>query len=165
MSLRARGFFFRGRASESYISFTDEDASDSDGNSNEPPDPTDVTDANTYEELTESSSHFTSTMSHEPTVYDTPEATEDPEQQTNQADAGILETASMQVVDQFPMRSAGAVIPGIPHGTSAYAHQEDLANSVWAPFTSESDWEIAHWAKMRGPTSSAVGDLLDKPTV
>ena len=94
-----------------------------------------------------------------------PEATEDPEQQTNQTEAGILETASAVVIDQFPMRSAGAPIPGTSRGVSVYSRQEGPTNSVWAPFASECDWEIAHWAKMRGPTSLAMGDLLDKPKV
>ncbi|KAI9437037.1 hypothetical protein H4582DRAFT_2112014 [Lactarius indigo] len=35
--------------------------------------------------------------------------------------------------------------------------------SIWAPFQSQCDWEIAHWAKMHGPTSSAVVSLLAIP--
>ncbi|KAI0348983.1 hypothetical protein OH77DRAFT_1415714, partial [Trametes cingulata] len=30
----------------------------------------------------------------------------------------------------------------------------------YAPFTSRIDWEIARWAKMRGPGSTAVSELL-----
>ena len=30
----------------------------------------------------------------------------------------------------------------------------------WAPFTSEVDWKVAHWAKMRGPGSTAFSKLL-----
>ncbi|KAI9442877.1 hypothetical protein BJY52DRAFT_1206753 [Lactarius psammicola] len=36
---------------------------------------------------------------------------------------------------------------------------------IWAPFRSQCDWEIAHWAKMRGPTSTAVMELLAIPEV
>src|SRR6266850_510313 len=165
MLLHVIFFFFRVCASESHISFTDEDASDSNGHSDKPPDPTNVTDANAYEELIETSGLFIASTSHEPMIYNMLEATEDPEQQTNQNEAGILETTSAPVVDQFPTHSAGALIPGISHGISAYECQEGPVNSVWAPFASECDWDIAHWAKMRGPTSSVVGDLLDKSKV
>ncbi|KAI0348786.1 hypothetical protein OH77DRAFT_1440804, partial [Trametes cingulata] len=37
----------------------------------------------------------------------------------------------------------------------------DSANSnPYAPFTSRIDWEVARWAKMRGPGSTAVSELL-----
>lgn len=32
--------------------------------------------------------------------------------------------------------------------------------STWAPFLSQIDWEFARWAKLRGPGSTAVSDLL-----
>ncbi|KAH8995564.1 hypothetical protein EDB86DRAFT_2763520, partial [Lactarius hatsudake] len=35
----------------------------------------------------------------------------------------------------------------------------------WAPFHSQCDWEIALWAKTRGPTSSALTELLRIPEV
>jgi hypothetical protein len=56
---------------------------------------------------------------------------------------------------------AGAVV--------SYANQsvDDLYSgglnshhNPWAPFTSEIDWKVAHWAKMRGPGSTAFSDLL-----
>jgi hypothetical protein len=43
--------------------------------------------------------------------------------------------------------------------------QAAFGDSIWAPFHSKCDWEIAHWAKMHGPTSSAVMDLLVIPEV
>lgn len=36
----------------------------------------------------------------------------------------------------------------------------DKADNVYAPFQSELDWKIAQWAKMRGPGSTAVSELL-----
>jgi hypothetical protein len=30
----------------------------------------------------------------------------------------------------------------------------------YAPFSSKMDWEVAHWAKMRGPSSNALTELL-----
>lgn len=35
-----------------------------------------------------------------------------------------------------------------------------VPNNPYAPFPSKRDWEIAHWAKMRGPTSTALNELL-----
>ncbi|KAH8978805.1 hypothetical protein EDB86DRAFT_3067224 [Lactarius hatsudake] len=40
---------------------------------------------------------------------------------------------------------------------------ETLRSSIWAPFRSKCDWEIACWAKTQGPTSSAVADILAIP--
>lgn len=30
----------------------------------------------------------------------------------------------------------------------------------WAPFTSEIDWKVTRWAKLRGPGSTAFSELL-----
>ena len=32
--------------------------------------------------------------------------------------------------------------------------------NAWAPFASKIDWEIARWAKLRGPSSTALSELL-----
>ncbi|PCH34487.1 hypothetical protein WOLCODRAFT_61054 [Wolfiporia cocos MD-104 SS10] len=32
--------------------------------------------------------------------------------------------------------------------------------NIWAPFSSRMDWEIAWWAKLQGPSSTAFSDLL-----
>ncbi|KAH9058056.1 hypothetical protein EDB87DRAFT_1675459 [Lactarius vividus] len=51
-------------------------------------------------------------------------------------------------------------------GSSAYeAMRNTLGDSVWTPFQSQRDWEVARWAKMRGPSSSAVTELLAIPEV
>ena len=70
------------------------------------------------------------------------------------------------IIDRFPIASTGTPIAG-PHDTSAMneASLVDPEESVWAPFRSQCDWEFAHWAKMRGLTSSAVTDLLTIPEV
>ncbi|KAJ4470309.1 hypothetical protein C8R41DRAFT_970460 [Lentinula lateritia] len=36
-----------------------------------------------------------------------------------------------------------------------------IDSNCWAPFTSRIDWEIARWAKMRGPSSTAFSELLE----
>jgi hypothetical protein len=69
-------------------------------------------------------------------------------------------------IDHFPHGRAGAPVPATDQGLSLYHTSQDiLGTSMWAPFHSQCDWEIARWAKMRGPTSSAVTDLLGIPEV
>jgi hypothetical protein len=67
------------------------------------------------------------------------------------------------VVERFPIGCAGAPIVG-PHDNSGLVAPGD-SESIWAPFQSQCDWQVAHWAKMRGPTSSAFTDLLAIPEV
>lgn len=42
-----------------------------------------------------------------------------------------------------------------------YSTKIDNPNNPYAPFSSKTDWELACWAKLRGPSSTAVSDLLD----
>lgn len=30
----------------------------------------------------------------------------------------------------------------------------------WAPFSTRQEWEVARWAKLRGPSSTALSELL-----
>ena len=70
------------------------------------------------------------------------------------------------VVKCFPHGRPGAPVTSIPQGSSIYESTQDrLGESLWAPFHSECDWEIARWAKMRGPTSTAMTELLAIPGV
>jgi hypothetical protein len=70
------------------------------------------------------------------------------------------------IIDRFPFGSPGAPIAG-PHENAAMNVPNVMTpgGPKWAPFHSQCDWEIAHWAKTRGPTSSAVTDLLTIPEV
>ncbi|KAI0033638.1 hypothetical protein K488DRAFT_47333 [Vararia minispora EC-137] len=67
------------------------------------------------------------------------------------------------VIDPFPSPRAGAPIPSDDTGDSS-AYEERRAGldsgNIWAPFKSKLDWCFAYWAKTRGPTSSAVTELL-----
>ncbi|KAJ3713720.1 hypothetical protein DFJ43DRAFT_1134924 [Lentinula guzmanii] len=63
----------------------------------------------------------------------------------------------------YPDPCAGAPIP-LPI-MSAQNHQyaqtlEGQHSNPWAPFVSETDWKVAHWAKMRGPSSTALSEVL-----
>lgn len=76
------------------------------------------------------------------------------------------ETSLNVVVKQFPHGRPGAPVTSIPQGSSIYESTQDrLGELLWAPFHSECDWEIARWAKMRGPTSTATTELLAIPGV
>ena len=60
---------------------------------------------------------------------------------------------------------AGEALPIHPErvGYAEYSHalgREDIAVSEWAPFSTRMEWEIARWAKLRGPSSTALSELL-----
>ena len=75
-------------------------------------------------------------------------------------------TKSDVIIDYFPFGHPGAPVPEMQHGSSMYeATCESLGDSLWAPFQSQCDWEFARWAKMRGPMSTAVTELLAIPEV
>lgn len=69
-------------------------------------------------------------------------------------------------VDQFPFGQPGKVIDSSTTDASYAAYQASLEEldvhgaSQWAPFSSKVDWEIGCWAKMRGPGSTALDELL-----
>ena len=37
---------------------------------------------------------------------------------------------------------------------------EENEPSEWAPFSTRLEWEVARWAKLRGPSSTALSELL-----
>ncbi|KAJ3786888.1 hypothetical protein GGU10DRAFT_374527 [Lentinula aff. detonsa] len=43
---------------------------------------------------------------------------------------------------------------------SQYSHNLKAGLNAWAPFGSKIEWEIARWAKLRGPSSTAFTELL-----
>ena len=66
---------------------------------------------------------------------------------------------------RFPDGCPGAPL-AVDQGLSAYeATYNTLGEMVWAPFRSQRDWEVARWAKMRGPSSTAMTELLTIPEV
>jgi len=70
------------------------------------------------------------------------------------------------IIDHFPNGSAGAPISGACGGSSMEdTGSKGLQGSIWAPFSSQCDWEIAHWAKMCSLSSSAFSELLAIPEV
>ncbi len=69
-------------------------------------------------------------------------------------------------VDQFPSRTAGTPINGSNRQNASAGFQEygtqvaDEESNTYAQFKSQLDWEIARWAKLRGPSSTALSELL-----
>ena len=61
-----------------------------------------------------------------------------------------LQPLLVLTVNHFPLGSAGALVPGAHQGSSLYQmSQEALGPSIWAPFQSQCDWEVAHWAMLQ----------------
>ena len=68
-------------------------------------------------------------------------------------------------IDCFSRGSPGAPIPGALQGQSEYQSHSVQGASLWAPFQSQCDWDIALWAKTRRPSSTALTELLQYPEV
>ncbi|KAH7920917.1 hypothetical protein BV22DRAFT_1107450 [Leucogyrophana mollusca] len=64
-------------------------------------------------------------------------------------------------IAHFTLPSAGAPL-GNDAATPYNSYQQKIqeADNTWAPFTSRIDYELARWAKLRGPGSTAFSDLL-----
>ena len=70
------------------------------------------------------------------------------------------------VVDRFPFGCPGMPILNKPQGSSMYEKWRSTSkDSLWTPFCSELDWNVARWVKMRGPSSTAATELLAIPGV
>ena len=132
----------------------------------ETPDPAVVVNADSFEELTQTIDFSPASIDHSP-IDNPPDHLENLQQPTNPIEADTFDTGTTAVViDRFPSETAGAPIPGIPQGLSRYeSHQATHGRSVWGPFQTQRDWEVAYWAKSCGVTSSAVTKLLAIPEV
>ncbi|KAF5386197.1 hypothetical protein D9615_002285 [Tricholomella constricta] len=66
--------------------------------------------------------------------------------------------------DAFPGSTAGAAVPVAVISPGLYNQYKRQFGSteanIWAPFRSKLDWEIVRWAKLRGPGSTALTELL-----
>jgi len=51
---------------------------------------------------------------------------------------------------------------GTQSGHNGYAEEvgTNKTDNIWEPFKSKLDWEVAQWAKLRGPGSTAFSELL-----
>lgn len=55
---------------------------------------------------------------------------------------------------------AGSILNHASAHDDQYASTVNYDENVWAPFKSKLDWDLARWAKMRGPGSTALSELL-----
>lgn len=67
-------------------------------------------------------------------------------------------------VCRYPDPHAGAPIPSqdelIDERSKYHSTLRGVSTNPWAPFHSEIDWKIAQWAKLRGPSLTALTELL-----
>jgi hypothetical protein len=91
---------------------------------------------------------------------------DDQQEEVNQARnvrwAAEEEFRKVPVVESFPSNAAGAPIANVQAVPKYESYQKDLKNdNPWAPFSSRLDWEVARWAKLRGPSSTAFTEFLN----
>jgi hypothetical protein len=84
-----------------------------------------------------------------------------------QSIAGAEMEPRLLTIDRFPLGRPGTVLIDdlSQDPCQASGSQGVSLGTIWAPFHSHCDWAIARWAKMRGPSSSAVTELLSIPGV
>ena len=65
-------------------------------------------------------------------------------------------------VEHFPLRAAGLPISDMDQDVPEFqALRDNLGvDNIWHPFQLQRDWDFALWAKNRGPSSTAVTELL-----
>ena len=82
-------------------------------------------------------------------------------QSSSEIEASDPDTTPTIFVKNFPFGCPGAPIHGVPHpSATAGSGVTPPGDSIWAPFHSQRDWEIAQWAKTHRVTSSAFSELL-----
>ena len=130
------------------------------------PDPADIADADAFEELAQNNQSAATTPPDQSALNESPDFPDASEDVLDNAEACNAEAVPTVVTDPFPSASAGAPIDGMSRGSTIYESQQGAdGDSIWYPFQSQCDWLLARWAKMRGPTSSAVTELLAIPEV
>jgi len=128
----------------------------------------DTTDANVFETITQAhTGRFLDSDSTVPNPEQRPSAESEspPESALNPLEQPSRPDARSQVVVQrFRRGNPGAPINGT-QGSPVYESSQEALGAVWAPFQSECDWNVAHWAKMNGPSATALTGLLAIPNV
>jgi len=61
---------------------------------------------------------------------------------------------------EYPRAQAGSRVGVDMDSNSRYGAALLDQMATWAPFKSRIDWEVARWAKLRGPSSTAFSELL-----
>ncbi|KAJ7444241.1 hypothetical protein B0H11DRAFT_2342850 [Mycena galericulata] len=74
--------------------------------------------------------------------------------------SGEEQVRQQPIIVQFTDGDAGAPLRRGEAGYERYKAGSGDPTNIWAPFTSKLEWELARWAKLRGPGSTAFIDLL-----
>ena len=135
---------------------------------NNTPNTTDTTDADTFEIMTLAQTSrildLDLTMSN-PEQIPSAESELPPKNLHDPVEPSGPDMRTQVVIKHFPCGNPGVLINRM-QGSSIYKwSQEAFSESVWAPFQSECDWDVAYWAKMDGPSSLALTWLLAIPNV
>ncbi|KAK2459560.1 hypothetical protein APHAL10511_008417 [Amanita phalloides] len=73
----------------------------------------------------------------------------------------VLGPAEVYDVERFPGPEAGVPMENMTAHQTHYIYQQQLGSDAeCVPFKSQLDWEIVRWAKLHGPSSSAITELL-----
>jgi hypothetical protein len=112
-------------------------------------DPANVMDADAFHDLLCAANYDQATLDNtqvtpEDTTQHNPTELEDEAEPDDETNAADLETESAVVIDKFPFGSTGMPVPGMLLGLSAYETLQNMhADTLWAPFSSQLDWDIA----------------------
>ena len=132
------------------------DAMDTDDSDFEPMD-TDTSDAEAFQAFSRGEGLSTTANTGEIAV-DEPADGSELAEHSIEFEAHFTDTSTV-VIDNFPFGNPGAPIPGATQGLTLY---DVLAggDSIWAPFQSRRDWEVAHCIKTEWATASTMDRLL-----
>jgi hypothetical protein len=124
------------------------------------PEPAANVDANAPQDLSQGPTANALEVATESMPLDDPEAAFETAQPSIEFDSRFSDASSV-VVELFPFGNPGAPISDGVQGPSSYGRdQAAQGDSIWAPFQSKRDWEIAEWLKMQGASSSSVAKFL-----
>ena len=73
---------------------------------------------------------------------------------------GVKPVVRIRYNDKYSSARAGLPLTHEESRDHAYGAALGCGDNPWAPFNSKKDWEIARWAKLRGPGSTAFSELL-----
>jgi hypothetical protein len=127
----------------------------------DPDDPADTADANTFEAMNQDQTFSPASVAPESSG---PQSSTLPPDDTIESRTFNSEASSTVIVDHFPHGHPGAPLSSEQVSIFELV-QNELGDSIWVPFRSQCEWEIARWAKMRRPSSTALTELLAIPGV
>lgn len=98
---------------------------------------------------------------------DNPLETENISDYRRQAEHVLIDTGdgpkpliTIRYTEKHRHSRAGSVVNHSDTHDDQYASAINYSTNTWAPFSCKLDWELARWAKMRGPGSTALSELL-----